>query len=153
MSLFLATGSNLGNSQDYLKLAKIELTKKFNLLDQSQIYTSSAVDYIDQPNFYNQVLEFSEPKDLAPEDILNICLEIEKKLGRTRNIQSGPRTIDIDILFIGLRKIQQDNLIIPHPRLFTRSFVVLPLKELAGFSKIKDSYNFSQDLFGCARPI
>lgn len=129
MSLILATGSNLGNKKENLNLARLELSKKFSLTSISRIYCSEAVDYFDQPDFYNQVLEFKIP-NYSPQDVLRIIQEIEKSLGRKKYIPKGPRLIDIDILFWNLEKIKTSNLIIPHPSWDQRSFVVLPLQEL-----------------------
>ena len=145
-SFFVATGSNLGDRALNLSLAKQNLEKYFKLIASSQIYESPAVDYLNQPDFYNQVLEFSLPNSSA-DQTMTLLLKIEKDLGRDRVIPKGPRIIDIDILFWGLSEIQSPTLTIHHPRLFLRSFVVLPLSELPGFNILKENYlfNFSFD--------
>ena len=141
-SFFIATGSNLGDRLLNLNEAKSHLQKHFSLISESRVYESAAVDYVDQPNFYNQVLEFELTSD-NPETVMTFLLSIEKIMGRNRIIPKGPRLIDIDILFWGLEKIQTPNLEIPHPRLFERSFVVLPLSELPGFKILESHFNFN----------
>jgi 2-amino-4-hydroxy-6-hydroxymethyldihydropteridine diphosphokinase len=74
-------------------------------------------------------------------------------LGRKRDIPKGPRIIDLDILFINDLKIQTDLVNIPHPRLFERSFVVLPLSELPGFSDLKEHFSFPSEFSNDASPI
>lgn len=141
-SFFIATGSNLGDRLLNLNEAKSHLEKHFSLISESRVYESAAVDYVDQPNFYNQVLEFELTSD-NPETVMTFLLSIEKIMGRNRIIPKGPRLIDIDILFWGLEKIKTPNLEIPHPRLFDRSFVVLPLSELPGFKILKAHFSFN----------
>jgi 2-amino-4-hydroxy-6-hydroxymethyldihydropteridine diphosphokinase len=140
-SFFIATGTNLGDRALNLLEAKIQLQKHFVLIAESRIYESHAVDYLNQPDFYNQVLEFILPSK-NPETIMSLLLQIEKDMGRNRLIPKGPRLIDIDILFWGLKKIDSLSLEIPHPRLFERSFVVLPLSELPGFKILKENFIF-----------
>jgi 2-amino-4-hydroxy-6-hydroxymethyldihydropteridine diphosphokinase len=141
MSFLIATGSNLGDRQQNLVLALGQLQKKFTLIKTSHIYESKAVDYEKQPDFLNQVIEFKIPK-VAPQQALEQCLKIEKELGRLRGIDKGPRTVDIDILFWGLSSVDEKTLTIPHPRLFERSFIVFPLKELPYFKTLEKHYPF-----------
>lgn len=143
MSLFIATGTNLGDRQKNLTEAKEILNTYFELIAASRIYESTAVDYENQPDFYNQVLEFKTPALKKPEDVMQLLLEVEKTLGRNRDIPKGPRLIDLDILFWDDLKIKTPLIEIPHPRLFTRSFVVLPLSELPGFNKLQQKFSFT----------
>ena len=136
MSLIIATGSNLNNPVKNLIWGKEELSKKWNLIAESRIYFSQAVDYLDQPDFANQVLQFSLPWQ-SPESVMNTLLEIERAAGRTRDIARGPRVIDIDILFWGLNSISTPLLTVPHPRWRERSFVVRPLSELPFFHAVE----------------
>lgn len=152
MSLFITIGSNLGNRHETLKVAKDILSSTFDLIKESRIYESPAVDYINQPDFLNQVLEFHTPP-LQPLDVLNFCLSVEKLLGRERNIPKGPRIIDIDLLFWDLSKVANEHLTLPHPRLFERSFVVLPLSELPGFFDLQKHYKFTFNFDNTATPI
>ncbi len=143
MSLIIATGSNIGDSLQNLNRAKHELSKHFKLIATSRVYSSPAIDYLDQPDFFNQVLEFEMPLSIETFSILKICQQIELDLGRKRKIAKGPRTIDIDILFLHTLKISTPSLEVPHPRLFERSFVVLPLKELPYFKTLEQLFLFS----------
>ncbi len=152
MSLFIATGTNLGNKKQNLIDAKNELRNHFEFIAESRIYHSKAVDYTDQDDFFNQVLEFKTPK-ISPDEIMKILLNTELILGRKRDIPKGPRIIDLDILFINDLKIQTDLVNIPHPRLFERSFVVLPLSELPGFAKLKKHFSFPSEFSNQASPI
>jgi len=128
-NLILSTGSNLNNREELLHNVKNTLANTFLLVEESQIYESKAVDYLNQPDFLNQVLHFTT-NFKSPVEVLEETLKIEKLFGRERKIDKGPRTIDIDILFWNLEIIERPNLQIPHPRLFQRSFIVTPLKEL-----------------------
>jgi 2-amino-4-hydroxy-6-hydroxymethyldihydropteridine diphosphokinase len=139
MSLILATGTNLGNKKENLELVKQVLSKDFELIAQSQIFESAAVEYINQPNFYNQVLEFKLPK-LSPIEVLSFILETEKNLGRVRDIDKGPRIIDIDIIFWGLENINEPGLTVPHPNWHERSFVVRPLQQLPFFKTLEKCF-------------
>lgn len=151
-SLFIATGTNLGNRLENLAEAKKFLQKHFSLIAESKIYESPAVDYLNQPDFYNQVLEFELP-NLDPIETMKLLLQIEKELGRNRLIPKGPRLIDIDILFWGTKYINSETLLVPHPRLFERSFVVLPLSELPGFKILKENFNFKFHFDNHATPL
>lgn len=152
-SLIIATGSNLGDKKENLKRAREELSQVFKLIAQSQVFQSSAVDYFDQPDFFNQVLEFEQPATISALEVLHILLNVEHKLGRTRDIPKGPRSIDIDLLFYGLQEIKSDELEVPHPRLWSRSFVVLPLKQLPFFETLKAKYKFDVTFDTAASPI
>jgi len=152
MSLFIATGSNQGDRRKNLLTAIDNLSKIFHLIAASRIYESPAVDFLNQPDFYNQVLEFKVPTS-SPSAVMTILLEIEKEMGRNREIPKGPRIIDLDILFWDLEEITTDNVIIPHPRLFERSFVVLPLSELPGFLQLKKKFSFPPQFDNTATPL
>jgi 2-amino-4-hydroxy-6-hydroxymethyldihydropteridine diphosphokinase len=142
LSLIIATGSNLGDRASYLERARLKLSEFLKLEKASQIYQSEAVDYLDQPQFLNQVLEFNIPKNMSPEEVLNRCLQIEMLEDRRRDISKGPRTLDIDILFWGLEKINLPQLHVPHPRSFERSFVTRPLSELPFFTILSKHFTF-----------
>lgn len=151
-SLFIALGSNLEHRKTHLDLAKLELCHHFELIAESRIYESKAVDFINQPDFFNQVIEFKSPA-LHPLQVMEILLFIEQRLGRTRERAKGPRTIDLDLLFFGREIFQSEKLILPHPRLFERSFVILPLKELPGFKELEHFFDFNHPLSNTATPI
>lgn len=152
MSLIIATGSNLDRPLEYLERAKLKLSEHFNFEAESRIYSSKAVDFTDQPDFFNQVLQFKLPQR-PPHQVLALLLEIEINLGRLRTIKRGPRTIDLDILFYGLDSFQEPDLEIPHPRLWYRSFVVRPLRELPYFSILNDHFDFADSFDVEAHPL
>lgn len=152
MSLVLATGSNLGAKLNYLNEAQKLLEKAFTLIQVSPVYESSAVDFLDQPSFYNQLLEFQIP-NISPAETLKMIMKIENTLGRERNIEKGPRTIDIDIIFWSLDKINEVGLTIPHPSWNKRSFVVKPLQHLPFFETVKKHYIIPTQFDVDAKPI
>ena len=152
MSLILATGSNLGDKGEHLQQALEELSIHFKFIASSDVYKSAAVDYVNQPDFLNQVLEFELP-NLSPRETIKLILEIEKKLGRVRNIDKGPRTVDIDIIFWNTKKINEPDLIIPHPRWQDRSFVVLPLQQLPFFKTIQKTFIIPSTFNNSAEPV
>jgi 2-amino-4-hydroxy-6-hydroxymethyldihydropteridine diphosphokinase len=152
MSLIIATGSNLKNKKKNLLQAKNQLCKYFDFVAESQIFSSPAIEYLNQPDFYNQVLEFKIPS-LSPQETLKVTAQIEYELGRKRDIPKGPRIIDIDIIFWDLDKINQPNLVIPHPAWSERSFVVEPLQQLPFFSKIQNHFIIPKEFKNSATPI
>lgn len=152
MSLIIATGSNIGDSLHHLEEAKEILSQKFSLIAASRVYVSKAVDYKNQPDFFNQVLEFRIPA-LSPHQVMNELLTIEKSLGRNRNIPKGPRTIDLDIIFWGLDTIDEPALTVPHPRWSERSFVVKPLQELPFFQTIEKCFTIPRSFNVDASPV
>ena len=152
MSLIIATGSNLGDSLSLLDEAKEILSGKFQLIAASRIYRSAAVDYEDQPDFFNQVLEFALPA-FTPQQVMNELLQIEQAMGRTRELWRGPRTLDLDIIFWGTQTICTEQLVIPHPRWHERSFVVFPLQELPFFQTIKKCSTIPESFQITASPL
>jgi 2-amino-4-hydroxy-6-hydroxymethyldihydropteridine diphosphokinase len=123
--VYLSLGSNLGDRHANLQAAVERLQPR----RASPVYETSPVDYPEQPFFLNQVVEAET--DLTPLQYLSRTQEIERDLGRVRNIPRGPRTIDIDILLFDTRLIQTARLEVPHPRLQERRFVLVPLADLA----------------------
>lgn len=152
MSLIISLGSNLGDKLQNFKVATKELQQFLQLEFQSKVYHSKAVDFEDQPDFFNQVLQFQEP-DMEARELIKRTMEIEKKMGRQRVIDKGPRIIDIDILFWGTRSLNDKVITIPHPRLFTRSFICLPLKELPYYRVLKEHYDFPEFFTNSAFPV
>lgn len=152
MSLIIATGSNIGHSVQTLKDAQKELSQMFSFIAASRIYTSAAVDYENQPDFYNQVLEFKIP-DESPEEVMKKLLAVEQKFGRHRDIPKGPRTLDIDIIFWGTDSFSSPFVMIPHPRWAERSFVVRPLQELPFFQTIQKCFTIPSSFNVEAAPL
>ena len=152
MSLVIALGSNIGEPLKNLELGFNSLCEYFKPHALSRPYLSNAVGHEDQPDFYNQVAEFhSSP--LAPLEILDILMNIEKKHGRKREINMGPRTLDLDLLFVDDIHMEHPKLTLPHPRLWTRSFVVLPLQELPIYPSLCKTFKFDQTLEGNAKAL
>lgn len=152
MSLIIATGSNLGQSIETLHEAKIRLCEHFNLIEQSEIFVSKAQEVSDQPDFFNQVLEFELPK-IDPDQAMLQILQIEKSLGRVRTKRYGARTIDIDIIFWALETIETPNLRAPHPKWTERSFVVKPLQQLPFFKTIEKCFTIVKSFEIDAQPL
>jgi len=152
MSLIIATGSNIGQSQLILKQAEELLSQKYGLIAASRIYVSKAVEYENQPDFFNQVLELHLPA-LTPQEVMEELLKIEKDFGRNRNIPKGPRTLDLDIIFWNHETINEESLTIPHPRWMERSFVVKPLQELPFFQSVEKCFTIPRSFEIDAFPI
>lgn len=152
MSLIIATGSNIGDSVKILKDARKILSENFHLIAGSRIYHSKAVEYENQPDFYNQVLEFALPS-LSPEEVMTKLLEIEKQFGRHRDIPKGPRTLDLDIIFWSTTSYQSQNVTIPHPRWAERSFVARPLQELPFYETLRKCFIIPESFTVEAAPL
>lgn len=152
MSLIIASGSNLGNLVENLHNARKELAGIFNLVKASRIYRSAAVEYENQPDFYNQVMEFEIPS-LTPDEVMTLLLGIEKKHGRHRDIPKGPRTLDLDIIFWGTTSFHSATVDVPHPRWSERSFVVRPLHELPFFQEIQKCFTIPESFTVEAAPL
>jgi len=130
MKYFLSLGSNIGQKRKNLRLALALLEKEGGkVLRASSLYKTQPVGISDQPWFYNQVVEVET--DLSPFSLLRLIKEIEKNMGRKTTVNQGPRLIDIDILLAGNSVIRTRELIIPHPRLEKRNFVLIPLGEIS----------------------
>ncbi|WP_313894882.1 2-amino-4-hydroxy-6-hydroxymethyldihydropteridine diphosphokinase [Psychrobacillus sp.] len=127
---YLSIGSNIGERLDYLKqsVGMLMGSKDIQVSSVSSVYETDPVGYVDQAAFLNIVVELKTL--LAPHDLLKKCNEIEDELGRTRKIRWGPRTVDLDILLYNEENMKTEQLIIPHPRMKERGFVLIPLAEL-----------------------
>ncbi|MFF2450351.1 2-amino-4-hydroxy-6-hydroxymethyldihydropteridine diphosphokinase [Neobacillus sp. NPDC058068] len=127
---FIALGSNVGNRYDNITRAIKLLTSdsETQLVTFSSIYETDPVGYEDQDLFLNMVIEVIT--DLDAHELLAKCLKIESNLGRKREIKWGPRTVDLDILTFNQENIETEKLIVPHPRMLERAFVLVPLLEL-----------------------
>lgn len=120
----------MGNSINYLHEAIEKINKHGGVVtQQSAIYKTAAWGNINQPDFLNQALALGTT--LSPQILLQTILEIEKSLGRIRDVKMGPRTIDIDILLYADMVVDNPELQIPHPRMQQRRFVLLPLCDIA----------------------
>jgi 2-amino-4-hydroxy-6-hydroxymethyldihydropteridine diphosphokinase len=126
---YLLTGGNRGNREDYLGEALTALQKENVLLAASAIYQTAAWGKEDQPDFLNQAIKIGT--HLTPANLLRQVLDIELRLGRTRDIKYGPRSIDIDILFYDDWVIEEPSLVVPHPHLQNRRFALQCLADIA----------------------
>jgi 2-amino-4-hydroxy-6-hydroxymethyldihydropteridine diphosphokinase len=130
MRYYLSLGSNLGDRSRHLAQARSLLQKAgVRVIRQSSIYETEPVDYLEQPWFYNQVLEVET--SLNPIAFLYVVKEIEHRMKRKPTFDKGPRVIDIDILLADKTVVQTQRLVIPHPRMSFRNFVMIPLAEIA----------------------
>ncbi|WP_309091475.1 2-amino-4-hydroxy-6-hydroxymethyldihydropteridine diphosphokinase [Domibacillus sp.] len=127
---YLSLGTNMGNREDQLREAirQLQNQKSLRLLAVSSIYETDPVGFTDQPSFLNIVIKLKT--SMTPDELLAACQEVENKLGRERVVRWGPRTIDLDILLYNHDNIKSDSLIIPHPRMTERAFVLIPLAEI-----------------------
>ncbi len=132
--LYLLTGSNRGNRLGLLLSAVQELEIHFGPLQHcSEIYETAPWGFEDPLSFFNQVLVFKT--HLPPLQILQTCLAIEKKMGRTRSAKPQTpyegRLIDIDLLLYGDEVLEEPELTLPHPRMTQRRFTMIPLAQVA----------------------
>jgi 2-amino-4-hydroxy-6-hydroxymethyldihydropteridine diphosphokinase len=126
--VYLALGSNLGNRLVNLKQAVSALSPQIDVQAKSYVYETPPWGYEDQPRFLNQVIKAKTY--LEPERLIKHIKRLEVMLGRTDSFQNGPRLIDIDILFYDDLILNTGSLVIPHPRLHERGFVLLPLMDI-----------------------
>jgi 2-amino-4-hydroxy-6-hydroxymethyldihydropteridine diphosphokinase len=128
---YLGLGSNIEPRLDFLKTAanKINMNSKIEIKKESSVYITKPYGYLEQEDFLNAVLLIETSYN--PENLLDTILNIEKEMGREREIEWGPRKIDIDILFYDSINYQSSDLVIPHPEIEKRAFVMIPLLEIS----------------------
>ncbi len=128
---FVGVGSNLGQKQDNCLLGIAELTSNGHsrLLNQSRLYRTEPVDYLDQDWFVNCVVQIVTCLD--PFELLAVLQDIQKKAGRISDaIRFGPRILDMDVIFFDATVIDHPDLTLPHPRMHLRRFVLKPLCDM-----------------------
>lgn len=154
VSSYLSIGSNIETASssrfNYLQAGIRQLAQHeaITVESASHVYETAPVGYENQEHFLNAVVKISTTLD--PNELLRVCLDVvEKRSGRKRNIQDGPRTLDVDILTYGDQILSSDTLIIPHPKMNERAFVIVPLAEIAP-DLVKDfsSYDFVDSIDG-----
>jgi 2-amino-4-hydroxy-6-hydroxymethyldihydropteridine diphosphokinase len=128
-TVLLALGSNLGQRMDHLRAAWQALAARVSIGATSPIYETGPLYVTEQPAFLNMVLRGNI--DLSPEEMLAFIKKAEHDLGRAASVRFGPRVIDIDIIDYDGRQLQRPDLVIPHPRLHERAFVLRPLADVA----------------------
>ncbi len=126
---YLALGSNLGDRHGNLIAAIDRLRARVRLNDLSAVYETEPWGVVDQPRFLNAACAIET--DLPPRDLLALLKSIEIDLGREPTVRYGPRAIDLDLLLYGEAVIDEPDLVVPHPRLAERAFVLLPLSDIA----------------------
>jgi len=128
-TVYIALGTNLGDRLANLRAALRALPTAVTVIDDSPVYETPPWGYEDQPAFLNNVIKAET--DLEPDALLTYLKQLEAELGREQNFRWGPRLIDLDILFYDDLVIDTPPLIIPHPRLHERAFVLVPLVDIA----------------------
>jgi 2-amino-4-hydroxy-6-hydroxymethyldihydropteridine diphosphokinase len=132
ITAYVALGGNEGDRLDYLERAVGEMAGHLTLTALSPIYETEPIGFTHQGWFLNAVVAIETA--LSPQELLAILQAVERKLGKATPFPNGPRPIDLDILLYGDEVLDQVNLIVPHPRLHEREFVMRPLAGLAGSS-------------------
>lgn len=130
MLVYIGLGSNLNNPKKQLKNAVIALneTSDIKIVGLSSLYESPPVDNSEQPNYLNAVCKIDT--NISALELLKICQEIENKQGRIRGKKWGARTIDLDIILYGMQIVASKELVIPHPEMINRAFVLVPLAQI-----------------------
>jgi 2-amino-4-hydroxy-6-hydroxymethyldihydropteridine diphosphokinase len=129
--VFLSLGGNIGEPAKAFAAAlrMLDADALTKVKKVSSLYRTPPWGKTDQPDFLNAAAELSTTHD--PRGFLELCLESERALKRVRNERWGPRLIDLDVLSFGDREVHEQGLEIPHPRMFERAFVLVPLMEIA----------------------
>jgi 2-amino-4-hydroxy-6-hydroxymethyldihydropteridine diphosphokinase len=123
----LALGSNLGDRRTYLREAVAELP---DVIAVSQVYETAPVGGPDEQGPYlNIVVELDT--DRSPRALLELCRDRERAAERVRLVRWGPRTLDVDVLWVDGVTVDEPDLTVPHPRMFERAFVIMPLRDVA----------------------
>ncbi len=127
--VFLAIGSNLGNKKRNIERSKFLLDQNsISIIKSSSIYETYSWPNHNKPKFFNIVIKVTTK--LSPKNLFKVIKDIEKKMGRINTKINSPRTCDIDILDYNGLLYNNDKLIIPHPRIHNRNFVLFPLFEI-----------------------
>lgn len=146
---YISLGSNMGNRASYLMEAvqRLDAHSQIQILGSSSIYETEPVGYTDQESFLNKVIAVCTT--LTSHELLSYMLHVEKELGRVRDIRWGPRTLDLDLLLYGDEQINTDDLILPHPRMEERAFVLIPLIEILKLIDVERAALYQNKLNTC----
>lgn len=151
--VYIALGSNMGNREENLSrgIALLNDLPGTRVLKQSKVYETDPVGYTEQGPFLNMVVSLDT--EHPPLTLLDYLQDIEKQMKRVREIHWGPRTLDVDILLIEGVGMEDVRLTIPHPRMFQRAFVLVPLRDVypdpaVGSVNIEDCINECSDKEG-----
>lgn len=148
---FLGLGSNLGDRRRHLRDA-VETLRDVGLVAVSPVYETDPVGGpADQDRYLNLVVELHT--DRTPRELLGVCRRLEAAAGRVREERWGPRTLDVDVLWIEGTVVDDPDLVVPHPRLWERRFVVAPLHDLAPDVAGEDALAASEGLVERRGPL
>lgn len=127
---YIALGANLGDREGSLiaALKRLNQHEQIEVVRCSRVYETEPVGYLDQPQFLNMAAALRTT--LAPEALLQEMLSIESQLGRVRDVRYGPRTVDLDLLWMENQHFDTPELTLPHPRMQERAFVLIPLSDV-----------------------
>ena len=123
---FLGLGSNLGDRRQHLRDAVAAIP---DVVAISRVYETAPVGGPDQGAYLNIVIRLETER--SPRELLEICREREAAAQRVRTVRWGPRTLDVDVLWVDDHEILEPDLVVPHPRMFERAFVLMPLRDVA----------------------
>lgn len=144
VSAYVGLGSNLESPRRQIAsaLEALDALPGTSLQSCSSLYRTAPVGYAGQPDFVNAVVCLHTA--LAPRELLEALLVIEREHGRTRALRNGPRTLDLDLLLHGDVSVDEPGLQVPHPRLAERAFVLVPLAEIAPALVLPDGGTVSE---------
>jgi 2-amino-4-hydroxy-6-hydroxymethyldihydropteridine diphosphokinase len=155
---FLGLGSNLGDRLSNLARAVTLLGDEpgVTLVRCSRVWETDPVGGPPQPDFLNAVVRAEV--ELTPHELLEACRRVESALGRVRDVRWGPRTIDVDVLLLDDRAIDEPDLVVPHPRMHERAFVLMPLLDVEPDPTLPDGRRvmdvpLGPDAAGGVRPV
>lgn len=127
-TVFISLGTNLGDRENNLRVACEQMAGSVEITANSSIYETQPWGVVDQPEFLNQVVRGIT--FLTPFRLLSFLKKIERRMGRVKTFRFGPRLIDLDILLYDDQQVCNPRLTIPHPRMYQRAFVLVPLAEI-----------------------
>jgi 2-amino-4-hydroxy-6-hydroxymethyldihydropteridine diphosphokinase len=136
MLAYIGLGSNLNNPKQQIKTAVMALhtATDIEVVNLSSLYQSPPIDGSNQPDYINAIAQVNT--HLTPLELLYICQQIETNQHRIREKKWGARTIDLDIIIYGVQVVASKKLVIPHPEMMNRAFVLVPLAELEDDLKV-----------------
>ncbi|HEX5044773.1 MAG TPA: 2-amino-4-hydroxy-6-hydroxymethyldihydropteridine diphosphokinase [Candidatus Polarisedimenticolaceae bacterium] len=127
---YVALGSNLGDREGSLRAGLLGMRRRgLPARALSSVWETEPVDSPEPLWFLNMVAEVET--GLSPRHVLDLLLEVEREVGRVRSVRNAPRALDLDLLLLGDLEVEEEGLILPHPRMWARRFVLAPLHELA----------------------
>lgn len=143
VKVYIGLGSNVGDRLKNIRTAvsKLNSSNKIKVVNASSIWETEPIGNKDQ-NWYLNAVTVVET-DQSPHDLLKVCKKIEKDIGRKKTYKWGPREIDLDILMFNKNIVKSKNLLIPHPEILNRAFVVYPLVEV--YPEIDKVFNIEKD--------